>query len=225
MGEPVNIFLGFDPGGEGRFGWSICQQEANQLGRLCSGNASDAKEAISIVLNRLLPAYRVVAAGIDAPLFWSNTGRDRVVDRAIRRRLPAAVQGQQQAVNKSSVISIRGRSMWSGLLIQGALLRDLLHREFRISITESHPRVLDYLDPGMRGQIRRLPPNVHERDSTFAAYAAWRMHQKVHGHGAANWNDLLPLERCPKFPLLTVSLVSTGYWMPNFRQELRQRHP
>ena len=214
MSKPMDVFLGFDPGGtgdggeRGNFGWSICTVDDMQFRRVCSGRGDIALNVANRVVEELQhnPKFQnahVKAAGIDAPLFWHSMGEDREVDKLIRRQLPPARNGQQQIVTKSSVISIRGRNMWAGLLIQGPLIADLLYRKFSLPITESHPKVLNYLDNRIRNRIHRLPINEHERDATFAAYAAWHI-------GDPNWQNLFLIENDPKVPMGT----PVSYWMP-----------
>ena len=80
------------------------------------------------------------------------------------------------------------------------------------SITEAHPKALDWLDHSMRSCIIDLPPDCrdHERDATFAAYAAWCMHRKAQG-----WRNLFPKEPNPILPLGT----PVSYWMPIPKQD------
>ena len=212
MSEQVDVFLGFDPGGVGNFGWSVCQPTAGgeELRIKETGvgnNASHVLERVKHYLKSKGLQERVCAAGIDAPLFWNETGADREVDKLIRKRLPAAKKGMQQIANKNSVISVRGRNMWAGLLMQGPLLANLLRQKFAIPITESHPGALAYLDNRMRGLIIDLPSDdrAHERDATFAAYAAWRMSELD-----PKWRNLFCEERNRILPLGT----PVSYWMP-----------
>ena len=216
MSEPVDIFLGFDPGGRGRcrskncdgncgrgnFGWSICASHNQDAGCLClkvikSGVSCSAKgvlDAVTAYLSKCLPEGNVRAAGIDAPLFYNYTGEDRTVDKIIRKRL---------GENHSTVIPVN--SLKGACLVQGVLLADQIHQVFKWPITEVHPGALRRLDSCMPGRIRGLPSNEHQRDAAFAAYAARAMCREEEG-----WRDLFPKEPAPIVPLN----VRVSYWMP-----------
>ena len=221
MSEPVDIFLGFDPGGRGRcrrrncdgncgrgnFGWSICASHNQDAGCLClkvikSGVSCSAKgvlDAVTVYLSKCLPEGNVRAAGIDAPMFWNRSGEDRAVDKVIRAALSA------KGCNTETVEPVN--SLVGACLVQGNLLGPLLLHEFELRITETHPTALNMLDEAMINHI--VGPasygTNHERDATFAAYAAWAMWEKWEG-----WNDLFPKEPAPVLPLGT----PVSYWMP-----------
>lgn len=136
MNEPVGIFLGFDPGGRGNFGWSICQAVAGHFDQIESGLVSNAPEAVEaverVLLRESLSKERVRAAGIDAPMFWSETG-NRVIDDVIRG---ASRPAKTLAVN----------SLWGSVLAQGVLLGTRLCQDFDdLAITEAHPKALRVL--------------------------------------------------------------------------------
>ena len=217
MSEVKDVFLGFDPGGwgkgDGNFGWSICTEEDGQLVRFDSGTVRDAVDAVERVCGRLPDNRRVLAAGIDAPMFWNARGR-REIDEVIRQELTKI--GYRE-VHK---IVLHLNSLFGACLAQGILLASQIHHRFKCPITEVHPGALVKLDRGMCLRIKGLPSNEHERDASFSAYAAWRMHQRVHCQGADNWNDLLPFERAPLFPSTRVSVSCVGYWMPIDKRNL-----
>jgi hypothetical protein len=50
MCENMEIYLGFDPGGENRFGWAACSPNGRILRVLARGEADNAKEAIAQAL-------------------------------------------------------------------------------------------------------------------------------------------------------------------------------
>jgi hypothetical protein len=209
------IMLGFDPGGEKRFGWCVAQ--ATNKGHLQlrdSGSANHAAGAVMAALSKTGTVGRVEAAGIDSPLFWIADG-DRKVDKSIRsamRRLGAPhVDGTVQRVN-----SLRG-----ACLIQGVMTAHLLRRELpEIRITESHPKALLWLlrvarielrvvDVGMshiidliESESQHLPD--HERDAALGAVAALAMIDQRSG-----WRDLYREEKNAFTPVSPVE-----YWMP-----------
>ena len=199
----MDVFLGFDPGGVGHFGWSICQPQAEGVGFevIETGTANNAEavmvEVNECLLQRDLPRHTVQAAGIDAPMFWNRSGEDRASDRVVRAYLAA------NGFNTEIVVPVN--SMVGAALVQGPLLGHRLLCDFAIRITESHPGALNLLDDAMNGLIvgQHLFGNAHERDATFAAYAAWHI-------GADGWQDLFDREPRPILPLGT----PISYWMP-----------
>ena len=70
----MEIYLGFDPGGEKHFGWAVCSPKANALKVLTTGEADHAEEAIFKTLSTIPSNGMVIGAGIDAPLFWAERG-------------------------------------------------------------------------------------------------------------------------------------------------------
>ena len=193
MNEPVEVFLGFDPGGIGNFGWSICQATAGQLEQRSSGVANNAGEVVTAVLGELPPNAHVLAAGIDAPLFWDRRG-------SMHRRVDEIIQeagGQPVAIN----------GLYGAVVAQGVLLAGLLRQHFgNLAITEAFPSAL-------RGLLETLPvvlnpiegETAHERDARTAAYAAWAM-----WNGLDGWRNLFWAEPDP-FLLLEQPV---SYWMP-----------
>ena len=205
MSERVDVVLGFDPGGAGNFGWSICTVGGGQLCTLQNGVSepragSDQKE---YRLSSSIGNARVLAAGIDAPMFWSKTGGrevDPIIREAIKRSWTVALhQASVQHVN-----ALRG-----ACLVQGVLLGSYLHQEFNaVPITEAHPKALLWLlCPKESAQLTQLTNgrSEHERDAVLAAFAAWSMHRRTPG-----WRNLYWDEPNPILPLRT----PVSYWMP-----------
>ena len=63
----------------------------------------------------------------------------------------------------------------------------------------------------MLGCIGVLSINEHELDATYAAYAAWRMHQRLQGQ-MNGWHNLYPGE--PEANLVLPLGTPVSYWMP-----------
>lgn len=212
MPERMDFILGFDPGGKDNFGWSVCGIDGDKLRRPAkTGLANDAQDAIDQVERSIkepsdgLPEEpKVLAAGIDAPMFWSITGGNRRVDEIVRKALkdkgfPGSIGGTVQDVN-----SLRG-----ACLVQGVLLGKYLHETYTLKITEAHPKALRHLlkESGQSGKINPLIKGLgdHERDATLAAFAAWSMHEQSPG-----WRDLRSSEEDSVQPFDT----PVSYWMP-----------
>ena len=210
-----DVVLGFDPGGQNKFGWALGEDLGEQLRMLATGVVSDAQEAVATVSRHLPSKARVAAAGIDAPLFWGAAGNrcvDKLIRRAVAERGHAHASGTVQAVN-----SLRG-----ACLVQGVLLAKLLTERFLdASITEAHPKALLWLlkhatstsDPTEAGlqplssviEIDGKGLSEHQRDAVLAAFAAWSMCKRLPG-----WRDLFPDEREAVRPLG----IRVSYWMP-----------
>ena len=212
MSDRTGIILGFDPGGRENFGWSICHASPDDLTLLRSGLSSDAQGAFATVTDTIrslgVPGNpQVLAAGIDAPMFWSAAG-DREADRALRSALPFGQKNLVMHVN----------SLQGACLVQGVLLGKALHERYGgggFRITESHPSALFQVlkaqgrSPELE-DIEVLLEGVedneqHQADATICAYAGWSMLQ-----GSPGWQDLYCLEPRPVQPLGT----PVSYWMP-----------
>lgn len=210
MPTSTGFILGFDPGGIGRFGWSVCNAIPGDLIRLKTGLANDAGDA----LTRVQQAMRscgltghppILAAGIDAPMFWGANGNrqvDAVLRRALRNTQFPTPGGTVQQIN-----SLRG-----ACLVQGTLLGRYLHEQWKLPITETHPKALQHLLslPGQSAMASRVTDltrglDEHQRDATLSAVAAWAMTCKLPG-----WHDLYDQEPDPIQPFDT----PVGYWMP-----------
>lgn len=209
-----DVVLGFDPGGAKSFGWAVCENRSDLLRVHETGVASDAEGALKRAVATLIPDTCVVAAGVDAPMFWGKTG-NRTIDASIRHAVDAS--GHPNAAGTVQQVN----SLWGACLAQGILLGSFLHRTFPdAAVTEAHPKALLWLlgvatrvHPASDVTLDELPhlsvtrPDVceHERDAVLAAFAAWSMCKREPG-----WRDLFGDEPNPVLPLGT----PVSYWMP-----------
>jgi hypothetical protein len=210
----MNIFLGFDPGGDGSFGWAVCHQDGNALRVMATGRAGYAKDAVAQALSVPSARETIIAAGIDAPLFWTEDGGrdvDELVRRAIQRLGAATPGGTVQHFN-----SLRG-----ACLVQGILTAKLLHEQLpHTTLSESHPKALLYLLGVANAKInptivtlRDLSNHVtcdarvgeHERDAVLAAITAFAQAERPR-----EWVNLFERERRPVIPFA----YPVAYWMP-----------
>jgi len=211
----MELYVGFDPGGKGQFGWAICSPEGERLKILHAGNIEHAQNALLAVKSRLPSQIMITGAGIDAPLFWvANGGRnsDLLVRNAIKKLGSKSPGGTVQQLN-----SLRG-----ACLVQGPLIAKLLMDEFpSIAITETHPKALLFFlglanrqNPPSDIGIGNLSEYVHvdadqysehERDSVLGAVASW-MSLKQQGE----WRDLAQEEQ----GLIVPFDYKPAYWMP-----------
>ena len=211
----MELYVGFDPGGKGQFGWAICSPEGERLRILHTGNAEHAQNALLAVKSRLPSQISIIGAGIDAPLFWVANGRrnsDLLVKNAIKKLGAKSPGGTVQQLN-----SLRG-----ACLVQGPLIAKLLMDEFpSIAITETHPKALLFLlglankqkQPSDIG-IENLSEYVHvdaghysehERDSVLGAVISW-----ISLKQQSEWRDLAKNEQGLMIPFD----YKPAYWMP-----------
>ena len=220
--ETVNLFLGFDPAGRKKFGWSICREVGGIL-QPCpiTGLADNAWDAINKVQRAIaardhLRDLPIRAAGIDAPLMWDRLGDDqgrRQTDRVLTNALKP-IGGPTNRV--LSVNSLAG-----SVAVQGVLLVRHLSAKWDLKITESHPKVLDYLLANggnqyndehqmalaLMDRLNAAPSQDHERDATLSAISAWATLRK---RSSPNWQNLYDLDN----GLFNPSGITVSYWMP-----------
>jgi hypothetical protein len=211
----MEIYIGFDPGGDKRFGWAVCSPTARSLHVRATGEAGHAEEAIRKALSKVPSTGTVVGAGIDAPLFWTECGGrdvDNLIRRAIQKLGAPSPGGTVQQIN-----SLRG-----ACLVQGVLVANLLHQQFpNITITESHPKALLYLlgiankqKDAASVSLADLSEYIvcdtgyisqHERDAILGTVAALAQREKRQG-----WKNLFEQEKKP----ITPFDYQVEYWMP-----------
>ena len=205
----MNIFLGFDPGGSGKFGWCVSTGDSDlPLSVRASGHASNALDAITRVEKHLYEGENVAGAGIDAPLAWPWTGGrncDASLRTVLRDRGAPSPSGSVQHVN-----SLRG-----ACAVQGVLLAVRLQESFQgIRVTESHPKAFLWItetdDAGKRDLERYISGtdqlSEHRRDSAIASLSAWAGVEEAEG-----WQDLTGLD-----PDCYSPVPGTSYWMPQW---------
>jgi predicted nuclease with RNAse H fold len=207
-------FIGFDPGGDKKFGWSVIEGATRPFAVVQLGRVSDAAAAVDAVVRAVGAGSRIDGVGIDSPLFWTPSGKRRV-DRIVREAIKSAgapnAGGTVQQVN-----SLRG-----ACLTQGVVAACLLRRAFPgVRITEAHPKALLWLlstaSPARRtldvrmkdlGEFISCPEtdfSEHERDAALGAIAAWAMVS-----GAVGWRNLAGEDADAIVPFPPVE-----YWMP-----------
>ena len=207
MASSESVLLGFDPGGQSKFGWSVCHAQAtDDLPKVAySGVGDDAKDVLEQVTGTISTHFNgvaVAAAGIDAPLFWGERGNrdvDEHIDSFITKAGPRMV--------------LKINSLFSACTVQGVLLGKYLSQQFpSIRITETHPTAVMELmttrhplqHQSWVAQLRNVG-NRHEQDAIISAYCAWQMLI-----GADGWTDLAPREPNVVQPFG----LGAQYWMP-----------
>jgi predicted nuclease with RNAse H fold len=209
----MGIYVGFDPGGSGAFGWAVVSGEAFPLRLVDRGIAHHAHGAFNTAMD--CAGSKVNAVGIDAPLFWNPAG-DRRADQMVRK---AIMQLGSPSATVNSVNSLQG-----ACLIQGILVAMMCQQKTAkgIPITEAHPKALLWLVgkatcncPPVDIAMSDLNEYVvgsrvqgasdHERDAVLGAVAAFAMESRL-----MEWRDLYGLEPDSITPLNP----PPGYWMP-----------
>lgn len=223
VSQSPQVYVGFDPGGLGNFGW--CVAEATDAQSLCvleSRDADNAGSATDAVLKYAKAATaEIIAIGIDSPLFWSSTG-DRKVDRIVRD----AVRSKGCGTSSGTVQNVN--SLRGACLAQGILAAHLMRKAIPgVQITESHPKALlwllglatrdvpvDSIKAKDLHAFVTFPSNgdvsEHQRDAALGAYAALAMASRCD-----RWQDLFAREPSPFVPVPPV-----GYWMPKLDSEV-----
>ena len=176
--------------------------------------------AVKEAIEKIPGKPTVLAAGIDAPMFWSRCGWNRKVDDILRQTLEDG--GFPEKCIKS-VMHING--IYGAALVQGMLLGKYLREDEEwedLKITESHPTVLRCLlkfsrqSRMVRSGLKKFgmvevvqqtiaKPVTHEQDATRSALSAWAMLQEPPG-----WQNLYIKEPSPIQPFNT----PVSYWMP-----------
>lgn len=183
------IVLGFDPGGQGKFGCAAIDTVRNSV-TACRSESVD--QAIDWAL-KATDGFEVYAAGIDTLLCWQSTAAGwRGADEYLKSRYPKC---------SNSVAS--ANSLYGAMSVQGAVLAYRLREIWPgLFLTETHPKVLwhclqkgteyprqktwetgasstvrDWLsDKGFIGEI-------HNEDEFDAVISAWAASQAY----SANW--------------------------------------
>jgi predicted nuclease with RNAse H fold len=182
----MKFLLGFDPGGERKFGWAVVRHSKSLPLQVCdTGIVDHAEAAVSVAFDYVKDTKQVVAVGIDAPMFWTPSCQRRV-DCIVRHAIQERRDSGRTVLR---INSLRGACVVQGI-VTGLLLRGKLPR---LPISESHPKALLRIigQHGIRNYIA-LPNEIRdeeredERDAALSAVSSWAM--ITH---ARNWTDLL----------------------------------
>lgn len=198
----AEFIAGFDPGGSKKFGWCLCENSSElPLVIRATGIVSAADSAKCETLRAVQKNDgKLVALGIDAPLFWNPSG-GRKTDACLRKLVRA--KGGETA----TIMAVN--SLPGACVVQGTMLAMLFRNEnSAIPITEAHPKAmlmmwnhdakeitLEDLSKGqspwfdISGLSLKKARNDHIRDAALAALAAWAMLQRKQ----EGWCDLYHL--------------------------------
>jgi len=162
----LELVAGFDPGGQGKFGWCIAQTSPPNLSLIEAGIANHAMDAFCKVKKSVAEqSGELIAAGIDAPLYWPYTGQSRASDKYVRKQINPKSKGSAGTVQ--AVNSLRG-----ACLAQGIMIAAMIEKKYpACRITETHPKALLVVCPGAK-QLAGDGKTEHERDAIISAWAA-----------------------------------------------------
>ena len=215
----MELILGFDPGGSegrGRFAWAVAEKtEGLPVRIVATGTKAHAQAAVEAAFGHVASSDRVIAVGIDSPMYWTPTG-EREADQKLRNILGERGAGSMAGGTVQHPNSLRG-----ACVVQGPIAAVLVCRRCPgIPLTESHPKALlwalgiaskDLKPDGI--WAKHLSAFVHgaigdsedERDAVLGAFAAWGMMTRQRG-----WTDLVAIEDDPIF----FTPGKTEYWFP-----------
>lgn len=154
---------------------------------------------------------RLMAAGIDAPLYWARNGKRRKSDSYVYdiyvSSLPSnTVESSNTSGTVQAVNSLRG-----ACLIQGFFLAKKIKAKYpNCVITETHPKVLMAVSNEAEQFVKGVR-NQHERDALISAWAAVQcLREKKRSISCKKWN-IFYLDN--KKDVHTF-LKNTIYWWP-----------
>jgi hypothetical protein len=215
----MELILGFDPGGNAsgaRFGWAVAENSEEVPVRVvATGTSAHAEGAVSAAFGCVAGDDRVVAVGVDSPMYWTPTG-ERKADLKLREILRERGAGSSAGGTVQHLNSLQG-----ACLVQGPIAASLVRRRFPdIALTESHPKALLWalriaskdLKPAsisatqLSGLLRGpIGESEDERDAVLGAFVAWGMVTRQSG-----WSDLVAIEDDPIF----LACGKAEYWFP-----------
>ena len=195
---PPLYYIGFDPGGDKAFGWSVLTRQGSEFTVTATGTCSSARHALAEVAAACPNAPQALA--IDAPLFWASEG-DRNADRLVRKMV-CAQGGHSGTV--SHVNSLRGACLVQGVMV-GRMATEMWPET---KISEAHPKALLAVSTNARTFLESLANHgktEHERDATIAGYTA-----HMFATESAGWHNLALLEQNIYHPVGP----HVAYWFP-----------
>lgn len=211
----MNIVVGLDPGGAGKFGWSVHPVTASPgsiVTPIVAGLGNNAEDVHGQVLAHLnTSGASLIAIGVDAPLGF-DPANDRDVDHALRRTLAPSASGHVMSQN----------SLMGAVTIQGLLVVHLFRASHGVRVTESHPWVVN--SNGAYDCPHPHAPTDDDRcSSSLAAMSALAMLAGglplPLGAAGTRWVNLHGLTcacgQCPGGPLRPAFMpVPHDYWLP-----------
>jgi hypothetical protein len=174
-GDRDGIYLGFDPGGYGKFGVAIVDGNC-----IKASTVSTVDDAMKWAVDEC-GTQQPKAAGIDTLLHWATCRSGmRPCDKLLRARYPEA---QNSIMSPNSLfgamaiggmaLALRLRQKWPGLVLNEAHPKVLLHARFK----RYEPKDLQSVEMAIRCFTHRgdyTESNVeteHELDATLSAWA------------------------------------------------------
>jgi predicted nuclease with RNAse H fold len=161
------IYLGFDPGGERKFGVALVSGRS-----IVTSTVSSVDDAMCWAV-RQRESRQPIAAGIDTLLHWATSkGGWRACDWQLRKRYWSM---------SNSVISPNG--LYGAMAIGGMALAFRLRQTWpEIILNETHPKVLLYAKSGLRYDPK-CPPTIEVAIQWFVTKGEY-VEAKIEGEHA-----------------------------------------
>lgn len=193
------MFAGFDPAGSTNFGVAILLMAGNVLTVPVNHSpttVNSVSSAIAWISNAA--GGKLMAAGIDAPLTWSDSSSGWRGQDLFLRRTYSQIANRILATN----------SLYGAVVVQGPALGLRLKQQFpQAAITETHPKATLIAIGAPMNMINQAADNItllanwffnligitpiplnndNELDALVSAYVAW-----AGSTGQPNWQDLV----------------------------------
>jgi hypothetical protein len=208
------VIVGLDPGGADAFGWCVVEDGPRLRLRVRATGVAGNAGAVVDAVDRAAAGVAIVAAGIDAPMFWTRSG-DRLVDGYMRT---AICKLGASGGTVGHVSSLRG-----ACVVQGMVAAMMLRQQNpMLPVTEAHPKAVLWMlgESSKTKKVAGITAKAlvrffdvgthsmatdHERDAALGALTAWTML-----HEAPEWQDIRGLDPDAVSPLA----APLGYWVP-----------
>ena len=204
------LVAGFDPGGEGKFGWCVARLDRNKFSVTegWAGIAHHADGALGCVSKIITDQNsELVAVGIDAPLYWARVGKSRAADNYVRQCLQ-----QKHYADPSGTVQVHAvNSLQGACVAQGIILATTVEQRYPTClITETHPKALlkACLSNNDIQSIHDQWKNKWSDDQRDAIISAWAAIRAYTADGDINLYDKDKKENILCF------LKKTVYWWP-----------
>ena len=163
-----SVYLGFDPGGERKFGVALVSGRS-----IVTSTVSSVDDAMCWAV-RQCGSRQPIAAGIDTLLHWATSkGGWRACDWQLRMKYPSV---------KKSVMP--PNSLFGAMAIGGvALALKIRHTWPQIILNETHPKVLLYAKSGLRYDPK-CPPTIKVAIQWLVTQGEYVEAEKIKGEHA-----------------------------------------
>jgi hypothetical protein len=198
----MGIYLGFDPGGDHKFGVAIL--DGSSVSASTVSNVDDAMNWAFCVCG----SRRPVAAGIDTLLHWATAKSGlRPCDLQLRARYPA-VSDSVMAPNSlfgamaigGMALALRLRKKWPKLVLNETHPKVLLHA---LGAQRYNPKTINAAVQWFVGRAECVEWAIQGEHELDAALSAWATRKGL----ADRWEDIIGADADLLFPVKTVKYL------------------